>query len=95
MWHSLWRGDSHSPFVGLLSAHRIVLSTKSGDGQEANVLEPFFPFDPYNLQQSAAYVTNYVQWTTTEEPESDIMMLERYVLHSASLALMSSCTRLV
>lgn len=52
---------------------RIVLSTRSRSGLEANVLEAFFPFDPYNLRDSAVHITNYVEWTPSEDGVPDIM----------------------
>lgn len=64
------RHVSSSPFS---STFRIVLSTKSRSGLEANVLEAFFPFDPYNLRDSAVHITNYVEWTPSEDGVPDIM----------------------
>jgi hypothetical protein len=43
------------------------MSSKPGAGER--LVEAYFPFDPYNLPDSAKHVTDFVEWTAAEEDD--------------------------
>jgi hypothetical protein len=53
------------------------MSSKGAAG-DARLVEAYFPFDPYNMPDSAKHVTDYVEWAAAEDDDVLDDGLDRY-----------------